>query len=56
MYGGILVKTDDSLFLLATAYYRNGQIDHAYHILKDRVGASTQCRFLLGNCAYQMQK
>ncbi|KAK4876511.1 hypothetical protein RN001_009017 [Aquatica leii] len=50
------VKTDDSLFILATAYYRSGKIDHAYHVLKDRPESSPQCRYLLGNCAYEMQK
>ncbi|KAI4470473.1 hypothetical protein MML48_1g20394 [Holotrichia oblita] len=50
------VKSDDSLFLLATAYYRNGQIDHAYQILKDKHGCSPQCRYLFGSCAFDMQK
>ncbi|KAK4876513.1 hypothetical protein RN001_009019 [Aquatica leii] len=50
------VKTDDSLFILATAYYRSGKIDHAYHVLKNRLESSRQCRYLLGNCAYEMQK
>ncbi|KAF5269999.1 hypothetical protein FQR65_LT05798 [Abscondita terminalis] len=50
------VKTDDSLFMLATAYYRSGKVDHAYHVLKDRPESSAQCRYLLGNCAYEMQK
>jgi hypothetical protein len=50
------VKSDDSLFLLATAYYRSGQKDHAYHILKERTDASIQCRYLLGICAYDLEK
>ncbi|XP_044263050.1 cell division cycle protein 27 homolog [Tribolium madens] len=50
------VKSDDSLFLLATAYYRSGQKDHAYHILKERTDASTQCRYLFGICAYDLEK
>ncbi|KAK4876512.1 hypothetical protein RN001_009018 [Aquatica leii] len=50
------VKTDDSLFILATAYYRSGKIDHTYHVLKNRPESSPQCRYLLGNCAYEMQK
>ncbi|KAF2892768.1 hypothetical protein ILUMI_13403 [Ignelater luminosus] len=50
------VKTDDSLFILATAYYRSGQIDHAYHVLKDRPGNSPQCRYLFGSCAYEMKR
>ncbi|CAH0548030.1 unnamed protein product [Brassicogethes aeneus] len=50
------VKTDESLFLLATSYYRNGQKKHAYHTLKDRTGSSSQCRYLLGSCAYDLEK
>ncbi|KAJ3662185.1 hypothetical protein Zmor_006541 [Zophobas morio] len=50
------VKSDDSLYLLATAYYRSGQKDHAYHILKERTDASTQCRYLFGICAYDLEK
>nr|XP_023027922.1 cell division cycle protein 27 homolog [Leptinotarsa decemlineata] len=50
------VKTDESLFLLATAYFRNGQIAHAYHTLKDRSGSSSQCRYLFGICAYELEK
>ncbi|KAG5897142.1 hypothetical protein JTB14_020871 [Gonioctena quinquepunctata] len=50
------VKTDESLFLLATAYFRNGQKNHAYHTLKDRAGSSSQCRYLFGICAYDLEK
>lgn len=50
------VNSEDSLFLLATAYYRNGQIDYAYNILKDQCTTSVQCRYLLGYCAYELQK
>ncbi|XP_072378224.1 cell division cycle protein 27 homolog [Diabrotica undecimpunctata] len=50
------VNTEESLFLLATSYYRNGQNDHAYYILKDRIGNSPQCRYLLGMCAYELEK
>ncbi|KAB0795775.1 hypothetical protein PPYR_09836 [Photinus pyralis] len=50
------VKTDDSLFMLATAYYRSGKMDHAYYVLKDRFGSTPQCRYLFGCCAYEMQK
>ncbi|KAJ8957561.1 hypothetical protein NQ318_020601 [Aromia moschata] len=50
------VKTDESLFLLATAYFRSGKKDHAYHTLKDRIGTSSQCRYLFGICAYELEK
>lgn len=51
-----LVNTEESLFLLATAYFRNGQKDHAYYTLKGRTGNSSQCRYLLGICAYELEK
>ncbi|CAH1156183.1 unnamed protein product [Phaedon cochleariae] len=50
------VKTDETLFLLATAYFRNGQKDHAYYTLKDRAGNSSQCRYLFGICAFELEK
>ncbi|KAJ8978225.1 hypothetical protein NQ317_016376 [Molorchus minor] len=50
------VKTDESLFLLATAYFRSGKRDNAYHTLKDRHGVSSQCRYLFGICAYELEK
>ncbi|KAF5299877.1 hypothetical protein FQA39_LY11414 [Lamprigera yunnana] len=50
------VKTDDSLFMLATAYYRSGKVDHAYYALKDHFESSPQCRYLFGSCAFEMQK
>lgn len=52
----ISVKTDESLFLLATSYFRSGQKDHAYQTLKDRTGSSSQCRYLFGMCAYELEK
>ncbi|XP_057652608.1 cell division cycle protein 27 homolog [Diorhabda carinulata] len=50
------VNTEESLYLLATAYFRSGKCDHAYYILKDRTGNSAQCRYLLGTCAYELEK
>ena len=52
----ILVKTDESLFLLATAYYRSGQKSHAYYTLKERCGTSPKCQLLFGRCAYELEK
>lgn len=52
----IAVKTDDSLFLLATSYYRNGQLDHAYHVLKETPSTTPQCRYLFGSCAYALER
>nr|XP_022904753.1 cell division cycle protein 27 homolog [Onthophagus taurus] len=50
------VKSDETLFLLATAYFRNSQIDHAYNILKDKHGYNPQCKYLFAKCAYELQK
>lgn len=50
----LLVKTDESLFLLATAYYRNSQINHAYNLLKEKPSATPQCKYLFGNCAFEL--
>lgn len=50
------LKTEESLFLLCTAYYRNGQKDHAYFILKFKLGLSSQCKYLFGICAYDLGK
>ncbi|CAG9856673.1 unnamed protein product [Phyllotreta striolata] len=50
------VNNEESLFLLSTAYYRNGQKDQAYYILKDNIGSSSQCRYLFAICAYELEK
>ncbi|CAG9770507.1 unnamed protein product [Ceutorhynchus assimilis] len=50
------VKSDESLYLLATAYYRSGQKTLAYHTLKDKHGSSTQCQLLFGICAFDLEK
>lgn len=56
MFICFVVKTEESLFLLATSYFRNGQKYHAYHTLKERTGNSSQCRYLFGICAYELEK
>lgn len=50
------VKSDETLFLLATAYYRKGQKDRCYHLLEESYGNSTKCQFLFGTCAYELKK
>nr|CAI5866388.1 unnamed protein product [Callosobruchus analis] len=50
------VKTDESLHLLATAYFRSGLKDHAYYILKDKTDGSPKCQYLFGICAYELEK
>lgn len=52
----VTVKSDESLFLLATSYYRSGLRNHAYSVLKDHPGSSPQCRFLFASCALELDK
>ncbi|KAL1517427.1 hypothetical protein ABEB36_001192 [Hypothenemus hampei] len=49
-------KSDESLYLLATAYYRSSRTSQAYYILKDRYGCSTQCQLLFAICAFDLEK
>lgn len=50
------VKSDESLFLLATSYYRSGLRNHAYAVLKNHAGQSPQCRYLFARCALELEK
>uniref|UniRef100_U5EPH1 Cell division cycle protein 27 homolog n=1 Tax=Corethrella appendiculata TaxID=1370023 RepID=U5EPH1_9DIPT len=50
------VETEESLFLLATCYYRSGQIHQAHWLLSTKSVKSTQCRFLLAKCAYELKQ
>ncbi|XP_050300558.1 cell division cycle protein 27 homolog [Anthonomus grandis grandis] len=51
------VKTDEILFLLATAYYRSGKKQQAYYSLhKDLDGLSSQCQLLYAQCAYELER
>lgn len=50
------MKSDDSLFMLATTYYRSGQVNQAYYILKESPNPSAQCRYLFANCAYELER
>lgn len=52
----ILVETDETIFILATSYYRSNLIHQAYWLLKEKSRRSPQCRFLLAKCAFQLKK
>jgi len=52
----IIVDTEESLFLLATCYYRSGRIRQAYALLSQKAPISAQCRFLLAKCCYDLEK
>uniref|UniRef100_A0A182QJ66 Cell division cycle protein 27 homolog n=1 Tax=Anopheles farauti TaxID=69004 RepID=A0A182QJ66_9DIPT len=50
------VESEESIFLLATCYYRSGQKHMAHWLLSKKSVHSTQCRFLLSKCAYDLKK
>ncbi|XP_077281606.1 cell division cycle protein 27 [Temnothorax americanus] len=50
------VDTEESLFLLATCYYRSGRIRQAYALLSQKAPSTAQCRFLLAKCCYDLEK
>ena len=49
------VGSDESAFLLATCYFRNGQIIHVMHTLEKVKPPTPKCRLLLARC-YLEQK
>ncbi|KAL1128844.1 hypothetical protein AAG570_013378, partial [Ranatra chinensis] len=48
------VESDETIWLLATCYYRSGKPAQAYSILKN--ANSPQCKFLLAKCCLDLQK
>ncbi|XP_052872156.1 cell division cycle protein 27 homolog [Anopheles cruzii] len=50
------VESEESVFLLATCYYRAGQKHQAHWLLSTKSVRSTQCRFLLSKCAFDLKK
>lgn len=50
------VETDETVFILATCYYRANMIHQAYWLLQTKSPRSPQCRYLLAKCAYQLKK
>ncbi|XP_050333607.1 cell division cycle protein 27 homolog [Bactrocera neohumeralis] len=50
------VETDETIFLLATSYYRSNLIHQAYWLLKEKARRSPYCRFLQAKCAFQLKK
>ncbi|XP_008555880.1 cell division cycle protein 27 homolog [Microplitis demolitor] len=50
------VDNEDTLFLLATCYYRAGRIRQAYGLLTKKSPSTPQCRFLLAKCCYDLEK
>ncbi|XP_055373262.1 cell division cycle protein 27 homolog [Condylostylus longicornis] len=50
------IETDETIFILATCYFRSNNIHQAYWLLKTKSSYSPQCRYLLAKCAYQLKK
>lgn len=49
-------ESEETIFLLATCYYRSGQKHQAHWLLSKKSVRSTQCRFLLSKCAFDLKK
>ena len=50
------MDNEETLFLLATCYYRSGRVRQAQALLSKRSLSSPQCRFLLAKCCYDLEK
>ncbi|XP_030570011.1 cell division cycle protein 27 homolog [Drosophila novamexicana] len=50
------VESDETIFLLATSYYRSNRLDQAYWLLLEKSRRSPQCRYLQAKCAYELKK
>uniref|UniRef100_A0A2M4AIZ3 Cell division cycle protein 27 homolog n=1 Tax=Anopheles triannulatus TaxID=58253 RepID=A0A2M4AIZ3_9DIPT len=50
------VESEESIFLLATCYYRAGQKHQAHWLLSTKSVRSTQCRYLLSKCSFDLKK
>lgn len=46
------METEETIFLLATSYFRANNVHQCYHLLKEKSHKSPHCRFLLAKCAY----
>uniref|UniRef100_A0A240PJY8 Cell division cycle protein 27 homolog n=1 Tax=Anopheles atroparvus TaxID=41427 RepID=A0A240PJY8_ANOAO len=49
-------ESEETIFLLATCYYRSGQKHQAHWLLSTKRVRSTQGRFLLSKCAFDLKK
>ncbi|RZF36053.1 hypothetical protein LSTR_LSTR005869 [Laodelphax striatellus] len=50
------VDSEDTLFLLATCYYRSGKPAQAYSVLNEKGANSPQCKYLLAKCCLDLNK
>ncbi|XP_071943025.1 cell division cycle protein 27 homolog [Antedon mediterranea] len=50
------VGTEETLFLLATCYFRSGKPNRAYTLLTDKGCRTPHCKYLLARCCLQLKK
>ena len=50
------VDNDDSLFLLATCYFRSGKPQSAYAVLSAKGCTTPRCRYLTAQCCVQLNR
>lgn len=50
------MDSDETLFLLATCYYRAGKKMQAYAVLRSRKLNSSKCKFLMAKCCVDLEK
>lgn len=50
------VNSDESLFLLATCYYRSGKPNRAYTVLTNSSSTSARCKLLLAQCCVAIHR
>lgn len=51
-----IVETDDSVFTLATCYYRSQRVHEAFWLLNSKDTKSAKCKFLQAKCAFELKK
>lgn len=49
------VETAESLYLLATCYYRSGRLNEAYWLLNTKGASNQKSKYLLAKCAYELK-
>lgn len=50
------INTEDSLYYVALCYFRSRKFNSAYQILSKSNSAQSKCRFLLGQCCFELAK
>ena len=56
VFFAISVETDESIFTLATCYYRSNQVHQAFWLLNTKDTKAAKCRYLQAKCAFDLKK